>query len=143
MWSLAVVVGHKAVDSDSGISWCLVGVGINILVFDSSPQSFHEDIVIRSATMIHTDLCSSIQKKGCKLWAGEMTSLVTIHDLRLRYIQSFPAGIQDKVDLHAVIKFPVEIISREPVDNCHKIQPVVLDGDIGDIIDSSFSSDCF
>ena len=61
MWPLAVIVGHKFIDSDSGISWGFVGVWINILVFDSSPQSFHEDIVIGSATMVHTDLNAGCQ----------------------------------------------------------------------------------
>ena len=125
-----IVIGHEPVDPDSGFPWRFVGMRINIFIFYGSPQPLHEDIVISPASMIHADLCSGIQEDPGELRAGEMASLVAVHDLRCGYLQSLPAGIQDETNLHTVAEVPVEHIPGEPVDDCHQIEPVGFDWDI-------------
>ena len=98
-----VVVPHVAVDSYTRFTWGFVSLWVDILIFDGSPEAFYEDVIISTATMIHTDPGSGIKKQAGVLRAGEVTSLITVHDLGVGDLQCSSAGIKNEVDSHAVV----------------------------------------
>ncbi len=55
MWASAIVKGQISTNADAGFGHGLVGVEVDLLVFDRPPKAFHEDIVPPSALAIHRD----------------------------------------------------------------------------------------
>ncbi len=55
MWASAVVKGQISANAEAGFGHCPVGVEVDLLVFDRTPEAFHEDIVPPSALTIHRD----------------------------------------------------------------------------------------
>ena len=60
----------------------------------------------------------------------QMVVLIAVHDPQCGYLQCLPTGIEDKINHHCVIRFPVEDVSGKPVDDGDKVKPVRLDRDI-------------
>ena len=133
MRSFLVIIVHIIVDSHTCITWFLVCLWVNILIFDCSPKPFNENVVVGPASVIHADSGTCIQKNAGVLRTGKMASLIAVHNLRRSFPEGCMAGFQNKTDFHAIADAPVKNITGVPVDNCDKIQPVCFYRDVGDI----------
>ena len=60
----------------------LVGVQIHLLVFDASPEAFHEYVVSPAPFSVHADLDAVLGEQPSELVAGELVPLVSIEDSR-------------------------------------------------------------
>ncbi len=60
-----------------------VSVQINLLVFQASPESFHEDVVEAASFAIHRNLNATRQQKAGEFFARELDALVGIEDFWL------------------------------------------------------------
>ena len=60
----------------------LVGVQIHLLVFDASPEAFHEYVVSPAPFSVHADLDAVVCQKPRELLARKLAPLIGIEDLR-------------------------------------------------------------
>jgi len=60
----------------------VVRVQIDLLVFEASPQPFHEHVVAPAPFAIHADLNAVLAQELCELLAGELAPLVGVEDFR-------------------------------------------------------------
>ena len=60
----------------------LVGVQIDLLVFDALPESFHEHVVPPAAFPIHADLDAVVLQQPREFLAGELAPLIGVEDVR-------------------------------------------------------------
>lgn len=75
MWASAIVNGQISANADVGFGHGLVGVEVDLLVFDRTPKAFHEDIVPPGALAIHRDGDSGFLLHCRKVHRGELRSL--------------------------------------------------------------------
>ena len=128
-----VIVPHVTVNSYTHLTWGFISLHVDLLIFDGSPETLYEDVIIGTATMIHADPGSSIKKQSGVLRAGEVAPLIRVHDLGIGDLQCFSAGIKDKVDFHVIVHFPVEDKAGKPVNYGNQIKPVRFHRDVGNI----------
>jgi hypothetical protein len=57
-------------------------VKIKIVVLDRPPQSLNENIVLDAASAVHADFYVMMFQKVCKCFAGELSSLIRIKNIR-------------------------------------------------------------
>lgn len=55
MWASAVVEAQISADGSAGLGYGLVGVEIDLLVFDRPPEPLDEDIIPSRALAVHRD----------------------------------------------------------------------------------------
>lgn len=75
MWASAILEGQISADASSGLGHCLVGVEIDLLVFDRPPEPLDEDIVPPSSFAIHRDGDFSFLQHGGEVDGGELRTL--------------------------------------------------------------------
>jgi len=56
-------------------------VGIDLLVCDAFPESFHKHVIPPAACAVHADLNAVMSEKSCEHMAGELAPLVRVEDL--------------------------------------------------------------
>lgn len=61
---------------------CSVIMKINFLSFHRPPETFHKNVIIEPAAAIHADPNSSLLKSSGKLFAGKLSVLVLVKELR-------------------------------------------------------------
>ena len=59
----------------------LIGVQIDLLVFDALPESFHKHVVPPTPFPVHADLDAVVFQEPRELQAGELAPLIGIEDL--------------------------------------------------------------
>jgi hypothetical protein len=75
MWSLPVVERQVAFQSLLRCADGLVGVQIDLLVFDALPESFHKHVVAPTACAVHADLNAVLFENPRELQACELAPL--------------------------------------------------------------------
>jgi len=104
--------------SDAGFDFghCLVGVQIDLLVFQRSPQTLDEDVVHPSALAIHADVDLGIEQHGGEGLAGELAALIGIEDLRLAIaVQGFAKSVDTAIGVQAGRELPTQHVAAEPI----------------------------
>ena len=81
MWSLSVVERQVAFQALLSCADGLVGVQINLLVFDTLPEASTNSLS-RQPLPVHADLDAVVSQKPRELLAGELPPLVSIEDGR-------------------------------------------------------------
>lgn len=128
-----IAAAQEIIDSCTCLFGSLICFRVSVFVFNSTPEPLNKDVVAGSTAVIHADPGTGVQKELRILRTRKMAALIAVHDPRCGYLQCLPAGIEDKIDRHCVIRFPVEDVSGKPVDDGDKVKPVRPDRDIGDI----------
>lgn len=64
MWASAIVEGQISADADAVLGYCFVGVEVDFLVFDRTPEPFDEDVVPPRTLAIHRDGNLSLLQHG-------------------------------------------------------------------------------
>ncbi len=77
----------------------LIGVEIDLFIFETPPQPFDKDVVAPASGPIHTDLNVVSLQEPRKLLAGELAALIRVEDRRgpYRVSASCTASMQKSV----------------------------------------------
>ena len=77
-----IIERHVACDPILRLPDGLVRMQIDLLVFDASPESFHEHVVAPTAFAVHADLNAVVLEQPREGLACELAALVGVEDLR-------------------------------------------------------------
>ena len=78
MWASAVVKGQIAANPGAGVWDRLIGVKINLLVFDRAPEPLDEDVVAPGTFAVHGDADFGILQHLDEVDGRELASLVVL-----------------------------------------------------------------
>ena len=117
-----------------GIARRLVGLEVDLLVFDRSPESLDEHVVAPATFAVHADGDLVGFEYVDELRAGELAALIGIDDLGLavagdRLLQCLDA----EVGVHCVGEPPGQDLSAEPVHHGYQKQESATHRQVGDI----------
>ena len=73
----------------TGIGDRLVGMEVDLLVFDGPPETLDKDVVEYPATAIHSDPDIVFLQQPGKRTAGKLAALIGVENFRLRYPRAF------------------------------------------------------
>ena len=98
MRSAAIVEIEIAAQCLPNLGNRLVAVQVNLLVLDRFPESLYEDVIPPATLAIHADLNALILKQADEGGAGELATLISVHDVRSAvprdgFLQGVDAGI--------------------------------------------------
>ena len=96
------IVLQTVVDLIEGV----IGVGIDLFIFDRSPQPFNKDIVMRPSSTIHTDLDARLRQTTGEGEAGELRTLIRVKNHRLSGRQGVFQTVQAKTGFQGVRQPP-------------------------------------
>ncbi len=130
-----IIEGQIAAHPLVGVADSLVGVQIDLFIFETPPQPFDEDIVPPPPRPIHTDLNAVSLQESRKLLAGELAALIGVEDLR----RAIPAdrllhGLHAEVRRQRIGQPPRQHPATRPIEDrteIHKPAPHRNVGDIG------------
>jgi len=132
--SSTVVEVKVSSDAGFGRADILVGMQVNLFVFDRAPQPFHEHVVAPTTAAVHTDRDLVFVEQTSEGIAGELRALVSVEDFRFA-----KAGdrLFDRFDTEVggqrVRNPPREYPPRGPVHNRREVDEAALHRQIGDI----------
>ena len=81
MLALLIVEIEPGANTGFGLGHTRIGVEVDLLVFEASPQPLDEDVVHAPALAVHADFDPVILQGAGEIVAGELTALVGIEDL--------------------------------------------------------------
>ena len=73
-----------------------VEIEVDVFILDRPPQSLNEDVVEAPAPPIHADFDVVLQKNCGEGFAGELSALVSVEDLRFAMLQGHLQGLHAK-----------------------------------------------
>src|SRR6478752_6750428 len=82
MRTLAIVEGQIPPERSACLADAVIGMQIDLLIFDRPPQPLDKDIVAPRTATIHADRDRVLQQQAGERGAGELIALVGIEDLR-------------------------------------------------------------
>src|SRR6202040_3807163 len=80
--ALLVIKAEPGADAGLGLGDTGIGVEVDLLVFQATPQSLDKDVVHESPFAVHADGDLVALQRGGELVAGELAALVGIKNLR-------------------------------------------------------------
>src|ERR1700676_3064378 len=107
VWTGGVEEVDVAADLCSGLLDRLVGVQIDMLILDRLPEPLDENIVAPASFAIHTDGDAGFLEPPGEGFAGELTALIRVEDLRLAVLgQGFFKRLQTEGCVHRDRQLP-------------------------------------
>src|SRR5258708_8039926 len=103
------------------IRYRLIILEIHLLIFDTSPESFHENVDQCSSSAIPTDTHVCSLEPVRKLGTGKLRSLVIVENFRPRPLKCLLEGFETKRCFQRDRRSPGEHIPTQPVDECYQI----------------------
>jgi hypothetical protein len=131
--SLCIVESEILLQSQASFQHVRVCIEINILLFDASPQSFHENIIKIPPSSVHADLNIMHFQYTRKLRTGEVTALIGIENSRLCFFQGFMQTLQTEIHFQRIGHFPIDHVAGIPIDDGYQVGETFLQFDICDI----------
>jgi len=61
-----VVESHPVADSFLRLSYGIVGMQVNLLIFEAAPETFNEDVIHAPSFAIHTDSDAVLPELACE-----------------------------------------------------------------------------
>lgn len=117
-----------------GLRNAVVGVQIDLVVLDRTPQALDKDVVAPAALAVHADLDAAILEQRGEVGAGELAALVGVEDFwRAIAVDRLPDGIQAEIRRQRVGDAPAEHLAAEPIHDGHQIDEAPAHRDIGDV----------
>ncbi len=94
---------------------CLTGTrvifDVYFLIYHRSPQPFSKNVIERSPFAIHADPHVMGEEQLRVLWAGKLTALIAITNLRPGLRERSLHRLQHKTYLHGLIQFPTDYVA--------------------------------
>ena len=131
--SFGIVEGKILLQSQTSFQHVLIGIKINILLLDASPQPFHEDIVQIPSASVHADSDIVRFQYTRKLRTGEVAALIGIENVGLCLFQSLVQTFQTKIDFQRIGHLPIDDIAGIPIDDGYQVGKSFSQFDVGDI----------
>ena len=82
MRSLLVVEVEPGADPGLGLGHTRIGVEVDLLVFETAPQSLDEDVVHAPALAVHADRDPVVLQSAGEVVTGELATLIGVEDFR-------------------------------------------------------------
>ena len=135
------VVGQSPIEVGDG----LVGLEIEVFVFDGAPEAFDEYVVQSPPFAVHADADAFPLQSGGEAGGGELGALVGVEDVGLADLpvravsrtqtggERFVQGVQAEVGLQRVGDAPGQDIPAKPVHHGHQIHKALWHWHVGDI----------
>lgn len=130
-----LVIVEVKVSSQTGSEFGNGGIvfEVDVLVFETTPQAFDEDIVQSSATSVHADADSGSFETSRELIGGELRTLIRVENGRLSLTECLLECIQTEIAIQRVGELPSQDIATKPVDDGDQIHEALVHGYIGDV----------
>ena len=134
MRSAGIVEVEVTANRGAGLGDGVVGLQINLLVFDGFPKALDEHIVAPGSLAVHADGDPVFEKNAGEAGAGELAALIRVEDLWPAVTgQSFVQRLNAELDLHGDRQSPSEDPAAEPVDDGGEIDEAARHRDIRDV----------
>ena len=134
VWSLLIVEYQVALQALVCGADGLVGVQIDLLVFNAFPRSFHEHVVPPTPFPVHADLDAVVLQEPRELLAGELAPLIGMEDLRRAIVgQGVLDCFQAEVGRERVGQPPRQHSTTGPVEHREQIDEAPCHRNVGDI----------
>lgn len=112
----------------------LVGVQIDLLVFDTFPESFHKHVIAPAPFAVHADLNAVVGQQPCERLAGELAPLIGVEDLGTAILRDgLSYGLKAEVRRERIGQPPRQHPATRPVQDGEEIHEAALHGNIRDI----------
>src|ERR1022692_4771690 len=129
-----VVELDVARDLASGFAHRLVGVQVDLLVFERAPEALDEHVVAPAALAVHADLDALFFEPPGEVFAGELTALIGVEHFGPAVLaQSLVQCFDAERSVHGNRQPPSQHATAKPVDNRSQIDEAVRHGDIGNV----------
>ena len=132
--SLGVVEADPLADDATGGEAIRDVVQVDRLVFERAPQPLDEDVVHEPAPAVHRDADAGCLKAGGEGYAGKLTALIGIEDLRCAVArQGLLQCVRAEARVQRVRQPPGQDKAARPVHDRHQVEEAALHRDIGDV----------
>jgi len=131
MVSVVVVEGEIVTQTSQQSRNCRILPYIDVLVLDRAPETLDEDIVVGTASSIHTDADASGSQNRCECLRRELTALVRVEYLGLGHSQRLFKCQSAEVAVQGVGELPGQDVAAVPVDDCGQIHESLRHRHIG------------
>ena len=124
------------VDSDlaPGLGHVLIGLEVDLLVLQASPQPLDEDVVQPAAPSVHRDRYTVPFEYAREGFGGELGALISVEDLRSTVGEDgLLEGLDAEVRLHGVREPPRENAPGVPVDHRDQVKEALGHRDKRDV----------
>ncbi len=129
-----IVECHVACDPGLSIAGRVVGMEVDLFIFEAPPQPFHEHVVAPAPFPIHADLDAMLDEQPRELLAGKRTALIGVEDLGAAILRDcFLHRVEAAVRRQRIGESPRQDPTTRPVEHRKEIQETTTHGDIGDI----------
>ena len=80
--SLLIVEHQPIADVLLGLSDTVVGLEVNLLVFQAAPVALNKNIIHPTALAVHADFDAVILQRAREIFTGKLTALITVEYIR-------------------------------------------------------------
>src|SRR6516162_477689 len=134
MLTLLIVEIEPGANTGFGLGHTRIGVEVDLLVFEASPQSLDEDVVHAPALAVHADHDPVVLQGAGEVVAGELAALVGIEDVgpavaRERRLER----LDTKIGAKRVRQPPRQHRAANPGHDDHQIEKALGHRNVGDI----------
>jgi len=130
MQPLLILVSDKFLDAFFTFYDRLIGFGINLLIFQGSPEPFYKDIVNHPAFAVHANLNLFLLEDRDKFFACELRPLVGVEIFRFSSLQSLFQGLTAETRFQSVGDPPGDNITAVKIHDSYNIQESIIQTDI-------------
>ena len=111
-----------------------IGLQVDSLVFQGTPEPFDENIVLEPALAVHADLDVPDLEDGGKFLAGKLAPLVSVENVRgAVFEQSLFERLNAEAGIQCVGQPPGQDLPGGPVHDGNQVHEAPSHGDIGNI----------
>ncbi len=121
------------VDPVSGLTWRIVLIEIDLVVFEASPKPFREDVVDGPAFSVHAGLDVFGLEATQVAIAGEMAPLIAVEDDGKRRSKGPVHSLQNEWHFQRLIEGLGDQVAGIPVHNGHEVHPAFDEAEAGDV----------
>ena len=134
MWTPLIVKLEIAVQALPGVGDRVVGVQVNLLVFDAFPEPLDQHVVDPTTLTVHADLDAVLLDQVDKLCAGKLAALVRVEDPRCAMaLDGLFDRFHAKIGRHAVGQSPGQHPPGCPVQDRRQVDEAFAHRDVGDV----------
>src|ERR1035437_503523 len=111
-----------------------IGLQVDSLVFQGTPESFDKDVVLEPSFAVHADPDFPGLEDGGKCFAGKLASLVGVENLRGSVFEKcLFQGFDTESGVQRVGQPPGQDLPGGPVHDCYQVHKSPCHGDIGNV----------
>jgi len=134
MGTPAIIKVQIAADRSAGLANAVVGLEINLLVFNAAPKPLDEHVVPPGALSVHADGDPVFDHNASECRAGELAALIRVEDIRLAVMSQ---GILQRLDaerrFHGDRQPPRQNPAAEPIKHDSQIDEAACHRDVRDV----------